>query len=186
MWLIVGLGNPGNKYLHNRHNAGFMAVDKLLTKLSTVNISKKEFKGELWRAGSIYLLKPTTFMNLSGESVEAVKSYFKLENVIVIHDEIELPIGAIRFKRGGGHAGHNGLRSIDKHIGPDYYRARVGIGKPEHKSEVANYCLSDFSKHEKEIIEEILEVAANASLELTKSDLASVCSSFTKNPKSSA
>ncbi len=172
-----------------------MAIDKLLSKLSTTNLTKKDFKGELWRAGNVYLLKPTTFMNLSGESVETVKNYFKIENVIVIHDEIELPIGAIRFKKGGGHAGHNGLRSIDKHIGADYYRARVGIGKPEHKGQVADYCLNDFTKEQKAIyklvydakkaaiIEEILEVAAQASLELTKSDLASVCNKFTKNPK---
>lgn len=160
-----------------------MAIDKLLNKLSTTNLTKKDFKGELWRAGNIYLLKPTTFMNLSGESVEAVKNYFKIENVIVIHDEIELPTGAIRFKKGGGHAGHNGLRSIDKHIGSDYYRARVGIGKPEHKGQVADYCLNDFTKEQKAIIEEILDIAADASLELTKSDLASVCGKFTKNPK---
>jgi len=183
LWLIVGLGNPGNKYLHNRHNAGFMAVDKLVSKLQTVNISKKEFKGELWRAGQIYLLKPTTFMNLSGESVIAVKNYFKIENVIVLHDEIELPIGALRFKKGGGHAGHNGLRSIDAHIGADYYRARIGIGKPERKEQVVDYCLSDFGKMERDSVEEILNTAAEAVLELTKSDLANVSSKFTKNPK---
>ncbi len=160
-----------------------MAIDKLLNKLSTTNITKKDFKGELWRAGDIYLLKPTTFMNLSGESVEVVKNYFKIENVIAIHDEIELPIGAIRFKKGGGHAGHNGLRSIDKHIGADYYRARVGIGKPEYKGQVADYCLSDFTKQEKEIIEEILDIAAEGSLELTKNDLATVSGKYTKNIK---
>jgi len=163
-----------------------MAVDKLISQLSTINITKKEFKGELWRAGEIFLLKPTTFMNLSGESVESVKHYFKIENVIVIHDEIELPIGAIRFKKGGGHAGHNGLRSIDKHIGADYYRARVGIGKPEHKGQVADYCLSDFSKLERDSMEEILDIAADAALELTKTDLAQVSGKFTKNPKPNA
>jgi PTH1 family peptidyl-tRNA hydrolase len=161
-----------------------MAIDKLLSKSQTTNISKKEFKGELCRSGQLYFLKPTTFMNLSGESVEAVKNYFKIENVIVIHDEIELPIGALRFKKGGGHAGHNGLRSIDKHIGADYYRARIGIGKPEHKAQIADYCLSDFAKSEREIIEEILELAADAVLELTKGDLAAVSNKFTRNPKS--
>ncbi len=160
-----------------------MAIDKLIQKLSTTNLSKKEFKGELWRAGQIYLLKPTTFMNLSGESVEAVKNYFKIENVIVIHDEIELPIGALRFKKGGGHAGHNGLRSIDKHIGADYYRARVGIGKPLIKEQIADYCLSDFTKGEKEIVEDILENTIDAVMELTKGDLASVSSKFSKAPK---
>ncbi len=160
-----------------------MAIDKLLNKQPTTNLSKKDFKGELWRSGELYFLKPTTFMNLSGESVEAVKNYFKIDNVIVIHDEIELPIGAMRFKKGGGHAGHNGLRSIDKHIGADYYRVRVGIGKPQFKEQIADYCLSDFSKSEKEVIEEMLELASNAALELTKTDLASVSSKFGRAQK---
>jgi peptidyl-tRNA hydrolase, PTH1 family len=160
-----------------------MAIDKLISKLSAINASKKEFKGELYRTGQILLLKPNTFMNLSGESVEIVKNYFKIDNVIVIHDEIELPVGALRFKKGGGHAGHNGLRSIDKHIGADYYRVRVGIGKPEHKGQIADYCLSDFAKAEKDAAEEILEIAADAALELTKSDLSTICSNFTKNQK---
>jgi PTH1 family peptidyl-tRNA hydrolase len=160
-----------------------MAIDKLISKLFATNSSKKEFKGELFRAGQIYLLKPTTYMNLSGESVEAVKNYFKIDNVIVIHDEIELPIGAIRFKKGGGNAGHNGLKSIDSHIGQEYFRVRIGIGKPEFKGQIADYCLSDFAKNEIETIEEILDIAVNATLELTNSELSTVSGKFTKTPK---
>jgi PTH1 family peptidyl-tRNA hydrolase len=182
--LIVGLGNPGAKYSRNRHNAGFMAVDLLLNEYKPHDITKKEFKGELFRSGSTYFLKPHTFMNLSGESVLAVKNYFKIENVIVIHDEIELAIGVLRFKFAGGHAGHNGLKSIDAHIGADYFRVRIGIGKPEHKSEVANYCLDDFRTHEKENMNLSFENACKGAMELARdSELAAVSSKYTINIK---
>ncbi len=183
MWLIVGLGNPGTKYAKNRHNAGFMAVDYILSTRSFADESKKDFKGELYKSKNIYLLKPNTYMNLSGESVEAVKHYYKIDNVIVIHDEIELSVGALRFKKGGGHAGHNGLRSIDSKIGSDYFRVRVGIGKPEHKTQVADYCLSDFGKADSEIMQESIRQAADAAMELTVSGLADIQSKYTVNKK---
>lgn len=183
MWLIVGLGNPGTKYAKNRHNAGFMAVDFILSTHSFTDESKKDFKGELYKSKNIYLLKPNTYMNLSGDSVEVVKNYYKIDNVIVIHDEIELSPGALRFKKGGGHAGHNGLRSIDSKIGSDYFRVRVGIGKPEHKTQVADYCLNDFSKAESETMKESIANAANAALELTSSSLADIQSKYTVNKK---
>lgn len=184
MVLIVGLGNPGAKYHKNRHNAGFMAIDLLIQKLNPNNISKKEFKGDVYRSGSVYLLKPHTFMNLSGESVLAVKNYFKIENVIVIHDEIELPIGALRFKFSGGHAGHNGLKSIDAHIGQGYHRVRVGIGKPVAKSEVADYCLSDFRTSELVTMHDSFRQAMDGAIELANgAELSKVCSEFTINIK---
>lgn len=184
MSLIVGLGNPGAKYSKNRHNAGFMAVDLLISELKPHDISKKEFKGELYRSGSIYLLKPHTFMNLSGESVLSVKNYFKIENVIVIHDEIELPIGALRFKFAGGHAGHNGLKSIDSHITADYFRVRIGIGKPEHKADVANYCLDDFRSGELENMKSSFDNSCSGALELAKgSEVTEVSSKYTINIK---
>jgi len=184
MSLIVGLGNPGAKYSKNRHNAGFMAIDLLLNELKPHDITKKDFKGELYRHGSIYFLKPHTFMNLSGESVQTVKNYFKIENVIVIHDEIELAIGALRFKFGGGHAGHNGLKSIDSHIGSDYFRIRIGIGKPVDKKDVADYCLSDFKSGELENMKESFKNACNGAIELAKgTELSQVCSNFTINIK---
>ena len=157
MTLIVGLGNPDLQYKSNRHNVGFMVIDRLIDDQSSCEkITKANFKGELFKAPSMLLLKPSTYMNLSGESVRAVDDYFKPDQIIVIHDDLDLPFGTLRFKIGGGHGGHNGLRSIDAHIGTEYIRVRIGIGKPEHKSDVAKYVLSDFSACQREFLPEIL------------------------------
>ncbi len=157
MTLIVGLGNPDLQYKNNRHNVGFMVVDALIDgQTSCEKITKTNFKGELFKAPSMLLLKPSTYMNLSGESVRAVSDYFKPDHVIVIHDDLDLPFGTLRFKIGGGHGGHNGLRSIDVHIGVEYTRVRIGIGKPAHKSDVAKYVLSDFSACQRKFLPEIL------------------------------
>jgi peptidyl-tRNA hydrolase, PTH1 family len=157
MTLIVGLGNPDLQYKNNRHNVGFMVIDALIDDQSSCEkITKANFKGELFKAPSMLLLKPTTYMNLSGESVRAVDDYFKPDQIIVIHDDLDLPFGTLRFKIGGGHGGHNGLRSIDAHIGIEYIRVRIGIGKPLHKSDVAKYVLSDFSACQREFLPEIL------------------------------
>ena len=152
--LVVGLGNPGFKYEKNRHNIGFLAVDYLIDKFYASKISSK-FKGELYKNDSCFFLKPLTFMNLSGESVRAVKDFYKIDNdsIIVIHDDIDLNIGALKFKKGGSSGGHNGLKSIDKHIGNDYWRIRIGVGRPERKEQVVNYVLSDFKNDELECIE---------------------------------
>jgi PTH1 family peptidyl-tRNA hydrolase len=124
MKLIVGLGNPGREYTKNRHNIGFMVIDELISRLGASSISKTSFKGELYKAGDTLLLKPQTYMNLSGESVQAVYHFYdiELDNIVVIHDDLDLAFGAIRVKKGGGHGGHNGLRSIDKHITPGFYK----------------------------------------------------------------
>ena len=157
MTLIVALGNPDLQYKNNRHNVGFMVVDGLIDgQTSCEKITKTNFKGELFKAPSMLLLKPSTYMNLSGESVRAVSDYFKPDHVIVIHDDLDLPFGTLRFKIGGGHGGHNGLRSIDAHIGVEYTRVRIGIGKPAHKSDVAKYVLSDFSACQRKFLPEIL------------------------------
>ena len=157
MTLIVGLGNPDLQYKNNRHNVGFMVIDALLDDQSSCEkITKANFKGELFKAPSMLLLKPTTYMNLSGESVRAVDDYFKPDQIIVIHDDLDLPFGTLRFKIGGGHGGHNGLRSIDAHIGVEYIRVLIGIGKPAHKSDVAKYVLSDFSACQREVLPEII------------------------------
>ncbi|ARU47426.1 aminoacyl-tRNA hydrolase [Sulfurospirillum diekertiae] len=157
MTLIVGLGNPDLQYKNNRHNVGFMVIDALIgDQTSCEKITKANFKGDLFKAPSMLLLKPTTYMNLSGESVRSVDDYFKPEQIIVIHDDLDLPFGTLRFKIGGGHGGHNGLRSIDAHIGPEYIRVRIGIGKPSLKSDVAKYVLSDFSVCQREFLPEIL------------------------------
>ncbi len=176
MHLLVGLGNPGAKYAKNRHNVGFMVIDALIDRLAPASISKASFEGELYKVGSIFLLKPQTYMNLSGRSVAAVKNFYKIENhhIIVIHDDLDLGLGALRFKIGGSSGGHNGLKSIDSSIGSDYLRVRFGIGRPERKEEVIRYVLSDFSPKELECIEPAIQKAAEAAIALTQKGLEEV------------
>tara|TARA_B110000305_G_scaffold203123_1_gene231897 strand:- start:3514 stop:4188 length:675 start_codon:yes stop_codon:yes gene_type:complete len=170
--LFVGLGNPGSQYEKNRHNVGFMAVSRIV---ENHNFSpwKKKFQGSisngLLRNQKIIILKPNTFMNLSGQSVGEVIRFYKIPSskVIVFHDEIDFPLGKLKFKSGGGHAGHNGLRSISEHIGSDYIRIRIGVGHPGNKNAVANYVLGDFSKVEQETITQILEVISTEAPDLT-------------------
>jgi PTH1 family peptidyl-tRNA hydrolase len=154
MLLIVGLGNPGKQYENTRHNIGFRVIDKLINDSGARNISKSSFQGELFKTSNLLFLKPTTYMNLSGTSVQAVKNFYKieLEDIIVVHDDIDLNFSALRFKNGGGHGGHNGLRSIDAMIGKEYTRVRMGVGKPIYKSQVADYVLGDFLEDEEKII----------------------------------
>ena len=161
MKLIVGLGNPGAKYAQNRHNIGFMAVDQIASDHGFTPWRNK-FQGQIaeGRIGSekVTLLKPETFMNLSGQSVGEAMRYLKLahQDIIVFHDELDLAPGKVRLKTGGGHAGHNGLRSIHGHIGPDYDRVRLGIGHPGHKDAVAGYVLRDFAKSEAGWLDDVL------------------------------
>ena len=180
MTLFVGLGNPGVKYEETRHNIGFKVIDRLVADLGARNISKNAFQGELYRVANTLFLKPTTFMNLSGKSVETVKQFFKveLEEIVVIHDDIDLPFGAVRFKKGGGHGGHNGLRSLDAHIGKAYIRVRVGVGKPEHKSQVADYVLHTFSETEQQEIERLIVHVSNACKALLCEELNTVKSFY--------
>jgi PTH1 family peptidyl-tRNA hydrolase len=151
MLLWVGLGNPGAKYAGNRHNVGFMAVDRIAADHG-FSPWKAAHQGLVCdgRLGStrVTLLKPQTFMNLSGQSVRAAVDWLKLDgtDVTVWHDELDLAPGKLRLKTGGGHAGHNGLRSIHQHLGEGYHRVRLGIGHPGHKDLVAAYVLHDFAK----------------------------------------
>jgi len=155
MWLIVGLGNPGEKYEDNRHNIGFMAVDEIFHRHNFTDEGKK-FKAQVAsgfiNAEKVLLLKPQTFMNLSGEAVLAATTFYKIppENIIVIHDDLDLEPSKLRIKQGGGAGGHNGLKSIDSHLGKDYWRVRIGIGHPGDKNLVSNYVLNDFSKADRE------------------------------------
>jgi peptidyl-tRNA hydrolase, PTH1 family len=153
MRLLVGLGNPGPRYARNRHNIGFMAA-QAIARRHGVPAFRSRFKGEL-AEGVIgrerrLLLCPQTFMNLSGESVLAAMSFYKIApgDIAVIHDELDLRPGKLRVKRGGGSAGHNGLRSIDAMIGPDYWRVRIGIGHPGVKELVHPYVLQNFTADE--------------------------------------
>jgi len=160
MKLIVGLGNIGTEYEDTRHNIGFIAIDKIINNLNNyTTINKPLFKGTLFKNGDFLFLKPSTYMNLSGESVGAVKNFYKVENenIIVIHDDLDLKLGALKFKRGGGHGGHNGLKSIDSHIGNDYNRIRIGIGRPEDKSKVVDFVLGKFQAEEIDKLSPTLE-----------------------------
>jgi len=161
MKLIVGLGNPGAKYAHNRHNIGFMALDQI-ARDHGFSPWRTKFQGQVseGRLGSdkVILLKPETFMNLSGQSVGEAMRFHKLDpaDVIVFHDELDLAPGKVRLKTSGGHAGHNGLRSIHAHISPDYDRVRLGVGHPGHKDAVAGYVLRDFAKAEQDWLDDVL------------------------------
>ena len=151
--MIVGLGNPGLKYQWTRHNAGFMVLDRL-TDVSGINVTKKKFSGFYgegdWLGQHILLLKPQTFMNLSGRSVAEALRFHKLSvrDLVVIHDDLDIPFGRVKLKEGGGHAGHNGLRSLVTELGGGgFVRVRVGIGRPAH-GDAADYVLGNFAKPE--------------------------------------
>lgn len=165
--LVVGLGNPEPRYLNNRHNVGFMVVDRL-AEAERIDMSRSKFKGKLGtgRVGGVsaVLLEPQTFMNLSGRSVAPTRAFFdvELEHVLVVHDEIDLPFGTLRLKVGGGHAGHNGLRSMVGELGGNgFLRLRVGVGRPRHGA-VADYVLSDFDNDESPWLPDLLDRACEA------------------------
>ncbi len=175
MKLLVGLGNPGAKYAGNRHNVGFMAVEAI-AEAQGFGPWRTKFQGDIaeGRLGTekVLLLKPQTFMNLSGDSVQAAATFYRIDpaDIIVLHDELDLAPGKVRLKIGGGHAGHNGLRSITAHIGPDFRRVRIGIGHPGDKRLVSNYVLSDFSKYDADWLEPFLAAIATAAPELVTGD----------------
>lgn len=175
MKLIVGLGNPGDKYARTRHNIGFMAVDRIASDHGFAPWRSK-FQGFVseGRLGSerVWLLKPQTFMNRSGQSVGEAARFHKLtpEDVIVFHDELDLAPGKCRLKSGGGHAGHNGLRSIHQHLGDTYDRVRLGIGHPGHKDRVAAYVLHDFAKADADWLDDLLRGISDGAQSLATGD----------------
>jgi peptidyl-tRNA hydrolase, PTH1 family len=165
MKLFVGLGNPGQQYAFNRHNVGFMAVDAIAAAYD-FPAWRKRFSGLAaeGRLGgeSVLLFKPQTFMNESGRAVGEAARFYKvgLDDVVVFHDELDLPPGKVRLKTGGGVAGHNGLRSLGAHIGYDYVRVRIGIGHPGRKDRVTGHVLHDFAKADQDWLEPVLGVIA--------------------------
>jgi len=167
MLLLVGLGNPGAEYARNRHNIGFMAAEAIARRHG-FSPWKKRFQGQTCEgtvAGDkVLALEPLTYMNLSGQSVGAALQFFKLkpEQVVVFYDELDLPPGKIRVKKGGGAGGHNGIRSMDAHIGKEYWRVRLGIGHPGDKNLVSNYVLHDFAKADQTWLEPLLDACADA------------------------
>ncbi|WP_333818268.1 aminoacyl-tRNA hydrolase [Tabrizicola sp.] len=175
MKLWVGLGNPGAKYAMNRHNIGFMAVDRIAADHG-FSPWRKAFQGLVseGRLGTdkVALLKPETFMNLSGQSVQAAVAFWKLPlaDLTVFHDELDLAPAKLRLKQGGGHAGHNGLRSIHAHLGDAYARIRLGIGHPGHKDAVAAYVLHDFAKADADWLEDLLRGISEGAEALASGD----------------
>jgi PTH1 family peptidyl-tRNA hydrolase len=166
MILICGLGNPGSEYAKNRHNVGFMAVDQIADEYG-IGPFKSKYQGEFAEgrigAHKVALLKPQTFMNNSGQSVAAAAKFYKIppEKIIVFFDDLDLEPGKTRAKKGGGNAGHNGLKSIDAHIGtPEYWRVRIGIGHPGDKARVTGHVLGDFAKADGEWLERLLKALA--------------------------
>ena len=175
MHLIVGLGNPGEKYRRNRHNIGFMAVDAIARRHGFPNFREK-YQGLISEGAidgeRVLLLKPQTFMNASGDSVQKVASFYKLgpADISVLYDEIDLAPGKTRIKVGGGNGGHNGLRSIDPQIGLGYRRVRLGVGHPGHKDLVMPHVLGDFSKAEETWLAPLLDAVADNAAMIVKGD----------------
>ena len=161
MRLFVGLGNPGPKYAKHRHNIGFMAAQRIAEDHGFPPFRAK-FQGQVseGRLGDerVAVLMPTTFMNNSGQSVSEAARFYKIEpaDIVVFHDEIDLAPGKLKCKTGGGHAGHNGLRSVHQHLGPDYARVRMGVGHPGHKDRVPGYVLHDFAKADEDWLDDML------------------------------
>ena len=183
MFLVVGLGNPGTEYQNTRHNVGFMAADIMISRYKFSSFKSKFdgliAEGQIGRE-KVYLLKPQTFMNLSGQSVVKAALFYKIlpENIIVIHDDIDLALGQLKAKLGGGSGGHNGLKSIDANVTPQYNRIRIGVGRPQNKGpEMIDYVLGHFSKQDKEIVLKSLDIAADAVEVLIENGIDS-CSNF--------
>ena len=182
-WLVAGLGNPGASYAGNRHNAGYLTADVLAARAGV------RFRAGKFRAATaegrvagfgVIIVKPLTFMNDSGISVAGVSGYHRLdpEHIVAVHDELDLPFGTIRLKRGGGDNGHNGLRSVTARLGSEYFRARIGIGRPPGRMDPAAYVLRDFAAPERAELPLILERAADAVEVLLDKGLAAAQNEF--------
>lgn len=165
---LVALGNPGADHARDRHNAGFWLADRLAQRWGLSFSHEKKFKGDLARAGrgdnTLWLLKPTTFMNASGQAIQPLAAFHKIQpdEVLIVHDELDLPAGTARLKDGGGHGGHNGLRDAHRVLGSSYRRLRIGIGHPGHASQVLSYVLGAPSPDDQIAIDAAIDAAADA------------------------
>jgi peptidyl-tRNA hydrolase, PTH1 family len=183
-WLIVGLGNPGPEYAGTRHNMGFLVADELAGRAAVRfkrDRSRAHVATGLLNSVPVVLAKPISYMNLSGGPVAALRSFYKIpaERILVVHDELDLPLGSIRLKLGGGDGGHNGLRSVSSALGTrEYYRVRIGIGRPAGRMDPAEYVLRDFAKAERAEVPEIVVRAADAVEALLSRGLAAAQNEF--------
>lgn len=191
MLLVVGLGNPGREYASHRHNVGFMAVDELARRVSA-DAFRDKFSAEYARceiAGEpAILLKPQTYMNRSGDSVQPAMAFFKVApaELVVLHDELDIPFGEVRLKMGGGHAGHNGLRSIMERVGSgDFGRVRIGIGRPPpgFRGEVADFVLSGFDTSERATVPDLIKKTGDAVLDIARRGFGPAMNARNTRPK---
>lgn len=190
MHVLVGLGNPGSQYALNRHNVGFMVLDTIadtydfpsFTQKTTFLMSEKTIASQ-----KVILIKPTTFMNLSGRAVQPVMAFYKLlpENILAIHDDLDLDFMRLKIKKGGGDGGHNGLKSLDQSIGKEYWRLRIGIGRPAHVGAVSRYVLSNFNDNEQDDLITILSNIARDFPDYLKTDQNTWMSRLTQNIRKS-
>ena len=169
MKCIIGLGNPGKKYKQTRHNIGFLVIDELCNR-NHLNLAKNKFKcnyeTDMVHQEKVLFVQPQTFMNLSGEGIRPLIDFYKIaiEDIIVIYDDLDLPVGKIRLREKGGHGGHNGIRSLIEHLGTkDFKRIRVGIGRPTNAQPIVNYVLQPFAKTEMDDVNHAIMIAADAS-----------------------
>ncbi len=190
MYLVVGLGNPGRKYSGSRHNVGFIVADEVAQRLG-IKTWKERFKSLIGEAHyhdeKIVILKPQTYMNRSGEALHQAKKFYKAKTqyIIVVHDEMDLPLGTIRVKAGGGSAGHRGLESIMSWLGTgDFPRVRVGIGKPAEKEEHVSYVLTTFSEAEKRVLREVTNLSSDAVLEIISNGVESAMNIYNRKDSS--
>ena len=189
MFLLAGLGNPGAKYACNRHNVGFMAVDAIAKK-NKFPIFREQFGGLMCRGRiepeDVILFKPNSYMNDSGQPVGAVVRFFKLSlaKIWIVHDDLDIEPGRVRVKVGGGTGGHNGLKSIDSHIGSDYSRLRIGIGRPPGDTDVSNYVLSDFKSNELPWLDNLIPEIAGFMPSLLNGDSQAFCNNIVSSMRS--
>ena len=184
--LIVGLGNPGDKYTKTRHNAGFWFLDQLAYRYKASFRFESKFKSEVasfeHEGKRVWLLKPNTFMNLSGEALGPFAKYYQIspENTLVVHDELDLPPGVSKFKWAGGHGGHNGVRDIFKHFAKDFWRLRIGVGHPGDKDKVLSFVMCEPPRKEKSLIDDSLSGASNSILNVLAGNMEAAMRSLHK------
>jgi len=188
-FLVLGLGNPGRRYEKTRHNAGFLVLDRLAARTGTP-LSERQFKAEVGKTSmygsTVILAKPQTFMNLSGESAVSLRGYFKVadDDIVVIHDEVDLPFGDVRVKKGGGHGGHNGLRDLHSRLGGgNYIRVRFGVSRPPPEWDTADYVLGNWTTQENKLLDELVDRAADAVECVLRDGIDTAMQRFNTRPK---
>lgn len=187
MWLVIGLGNPGRRYADTRHNAGFRVVEALVARWALpagrAQLGAQVTSGA-WRDHKVVLACPQSFMNCSGQPAASIRGWYKVspDRVLVVHDDLDLPFGQVRVKRGGGHGGHNGLKDLQVHLGPDFGRVRVGVSRPLPAWDSADYVLAPFSAEERAALPEVIGRATEAVEAVLEQGLETAMNRFNVRP----